>query len=135
GDGRAKASGHETILLVEDEETVRQMTRLVLQHGGYEVLEAADGVEALAQAERHQGPIHLLLTDLVMPRLSGREVAGRLVGQGRVARVLFVSGYSEEATAVPGSAASDFLHKPFSLDGLTRKVREVLDRPGEAGQS
>ena len=123
--------GDETILLVEDDETIRGMMKLVLKSKGYEVLEAEDGAVALAVARAHPGVIHLLMTDLMMPRMSGRELADRLVAEQRVGRVLFTSGYTEDVLARQdvASSASDFLHKPFTLNGLTTKIREVLDRP------
>ena len=123
--------GDETILLVEDEDTVREMMKLVLKSNGYEVLEAEDGAVALEIARAHPGTIHLLMTDLMMPRLSGRELADRLVAEKRVGRVLFMSGYTEDVLARQdvASSSADFLHKPFTLDGLTAKIREVLDRP------
>ena len=130
GDPRPAAKGHETVLLVEDEETVRRMTKLVLEREGYTVLEAADGLAAVSVAENHPGPIHLLMTDLMMPHLSGRGVADRLLVAGRVSRVLFMSGYTEDEVMRQGveSAAADFLHKPFNLAAMTQKVREILDR-------
>ncbi len=126
--------GDETILLVEDEETVREMMKLVLKSNGYEVLDAADGAMALAVARAHPGAIHLLMTDLMMPHLSGRELADRLVAEKRVGRVLFMSGYTEDVLARQDveSSSADFLHKPFTLEGLTTKIREVLDRPNHA---
>lgn len=122
--------GHETILLVEDEDTVRRMMKNILEAQGYTVLEAADGLSAVALGERHRGPIHLLVTDLVMPHLSGREVADRLRAQGRVSRVLFMSGYTEDAIAIQGveSSSADFLQKPFAITAMIQKVREILDR-------
>ncbi|WP_020474467.1 ATP-binding response regulator [Zavarzinella formosa] len=127
---RAAAKGRETILLVEDDETVRKMTRMVLQRSGYKVIEASDGLMAVEIGERQRDPIHLLLTDLIMPRLSGREAAGRLTALNRGMKVLYMSGYTEDMLVHQGveSAASDFLHKPFSISALTGKVREILDR-------
>ncbi|WP_439630913.1 response regulator [Gemmata sp.] len=123
------APGRETILIVEDEEAVRRMTKMFLSKNGYTVLEAANGTEALAVAGGHRGPIHLLLTDLVMPNLSGREVAERLAAVRTGLRVLFMSGYTEDVAAQQGAeSAADFLPKPFSRASLTTKVREVLDR-------
>ncbi len=125
------ATGAETVLLVEDEETVRQLTRTILERVGYRVLEAADGRAAVAAADAHVGPIHLLLTDLMMPHLSGREVAERLLPVRPEMRAVFMSGYTEDAVLRLGveSESLDFLHKPFTLHSLTAKVREVLDRP------
>ncbi len=125
------STGVETVLLVEDEETVRQLTRTILERVGYRVLEAADGRAAVAIADAHVGPIHLLLTDLMMPHLSGREVAERLLPTRPEMRAVFMSGYTEDAVLRLGveSESLDFLHKPFTLHSLTAKVREVLDRP------
>ncbi len=122
--------GNETILLVEDEEMVRQMTKIMLQQTGYTVLEAANGLDALAIAEESSNPIQLLMTDLMMPNISGRELADRLTASGRVERVLFMSGYTEDVIVHQdvASANAEFLHKPFSLNALTAKVRDVLDR-------
>jgi CheY-like chemotaxis protein len=124
------AKGHETILLVEDEDMVRHMTKMILQQNGYTVLEAANGPEAVRVAESHRGAIHLLMTDLVMPHLSGRQVAERLTAMRSGLRVLFLSGYTEDEIVHQGveSATTDLLHKPFTLAALTNKVREVLDR-------
>ena len=126
----SRVRGNETILLVEDEDMVRQMTKIMLQQTGYTVLEAANGLEALAVVEEYPDPIHLLMTDLMMPNFSGREVADRLTASGRVERVLFMSGYTEDVIVHQdvASAHAEFLHKPFSLNALTAKVREVLDR-------
>jgi PAS domain S-box-containing protein len=127
---RANApEGHETVLLVEDEDAVRSLARRVLHSCGYTVLEASGGGEALLVAERHQSRIHLLLTDLVMPRMSGRELADLLREARPEARVLFMSGYTDEAVLRHGvlEANVSFLQKPFSPASLARKVREVLD--------
>lgn len=124
------AKGHETILLVEDEETVRRMTRMILQQSGYKVLEASNGLEGVSVAREHPGPIHLLITDLVMPKLSGREMADQLRALRPRLRVLFMSGYTEDMVVQQGveSSTMDFLPKPFPLAVLTQKVREILDR-------
>ena len=89
-----------------------------------------DKRKMVSVAENHPGPIHLLMTDLMMPHLSGRGVADRLLGTGRVSRVLFMSGYTEDEVMRQGveSAAADFLQKPFNLAAMTLKVREILDR-------
>ncbi|QJW96567.1 response regulator [Frigoriglobus tundricola] len=110
------------------------MTKLVLTRTGYTVLEAADGLEALALVEKYREPIHLLLTDLVMPHMSGREVADRVLALRPDVRVLFMSGYTEDATVMRSveSAAAHFLHKPFTIAVLTQKVRAVLDAPAAA---
>jgi two-component system cell cycle sensor histidine kinase/response regulator CckA len=123
------ANGTETVLLVEDEDAVRGMLRLVLRVRGYTVLEARDGYEAVRIARQHTGPIHLLLTDLVMPRMGGRELADELARTKPGLQVLFMSGHSDEAIGRHGALESGvaFLQKPFSAMDLARKVREVLD--------
>jgi two-component system, cell cycle sensor histidine kinase and response regulator CckA len=127
----AAPRGSETVLLVEDEPALRAVARRVLQRQGYAVLEAADGDAALALVATHQGPLHLLVTDVVMPGLSGRDLADRLTAARPDLRVLFVSGYSGEALAHHGILDPDlaYLEKPFNPDALAIKVREVLDRP------
>src|SRR5207237_9023401 len=90
------ARGEETILLVEDEGAVRELAREILEKSGYAVLEAANGPDALRIAARHEGVIHLLLTDVVMPQMSGRELARRLVRKRREVRVLYTSGYIDD---------------------------------------
>jgi PAS domain S-box-containing protein len=121
--------GTETVLLVEDEERVRALSRQVLQDNGYQVLEARDGLEALALSEAHAGPIHLLLTDVVMPRLSGSALAERLMPLRPEMKLLFVSGFTESALVRNGVLTGEVecLLKPFTIDILARKVREVLD--------
>jgi two-component system, cell cycle sensor histidine kinase and response regulator CckA len=121
--------GHETILLVEDEASVRAYARRVLQLGGYTVLEAGNGLEALQKVTAHAGQIDLLLTDVVMPGFSGRELAERLAKIYPAMKVLFVSGYTNDAVVRHGiqQAEMQFLEKPFDLDALKQKVREVLD--------
>ena len=111
-----------TILVADDEPGIRTHVREVLRRHGYHVLQAADGVEALEVAARHSGPIHLLLTDVSMPRLDGRELDRRLNHQRPETRTLFMSG-SAGAALHPGAA---FLPKPFALPSLVRKVSEVL---------
>jgi PAS domain S-box-containing protein len=123
--------GMETVLLVEEERAVRALMAQMLRRRGYYVLEAGGAEEALALAGRHDGAIHLLATDLVMPGLSGRELARRLSGERQGLRVLFVSGYSDER-AVPresGGAPGAYLQKPFTPVIFARKVRELLDAP------
>jgi len=118
----------ETILLVEDEATLRELVRTCLQQAGYTVLVAEDGYEAMEIASRHPGEIDLLLTDVVMPGLSGLEVARRLREQRPQTKVLYVSGYLDAATLAPESLGpgAAFLEKPFRLQALTRKLLEVL---------
>jgi len=121
--------GTETILLVEDEEAVRTMISKVLQSGGYTVLEAQHGVEALRVCKKHSGPIHLMISDVVMPQMSGRELAGRLALRRPEMRVLYISGYPDNAIVHHGvlETGTAFLQKPFTLNALEYKVREVLD--------
>jgi PAS domain S-box-containing protein len=123
--------GSETILLVEDGEEVRVLSRYILEECGYKVLEAKDGGSALRLVEKYEGPIHLLLTDVVLPELNGRLLAERLVPICPGLRVIFMSGYTEDAVIRNGvlQSRTDFLQKPFVPTGLARKVREVLDRP------
>jgi CheY-like chemotaxis protein len=120
----------ETILLVEDEQLVRNLTREILVRNGYAVLEAADGLEALGAAGSYDGPIHLMVTDVVMPRMSGRELVEQILPLRPEMRVLYVSGYSEEAIAHQGQLTPgiELLPKPFTPGVLTAKIREILDR-------
>ncbi len=119
----------ETVLLVEDEDVVRALVRQVLQMNGYAVLEARDGQEALELAARHEGPIHLLLTDLVMPRLGGAALAERLSRERPGIRILYVSGYADDPDLLPSAPdpRPELLQKPFSLHVLAARVREMLD--------
>src|SRR6266480_823438 len=124
------ARGTETILVVEDEAPVRNVARQVLERHGYTVLEAPSAEAALDIATRYSGTIHLLLTDVVMPGLNGRELASRLADLRPDARVIFMSGYTDDAVTrhgvlEPGSA---YVQKPFTPDAIARKVREVLDQ-------
>jgi PAS domain S-box-containing protein len=125
----APSRGSETILLVEDEERVRALLRAVLQQQGYTLLEAGRGNEALALGEQQSGPIHLLVTDVVMPGMSGHEVAGRLADRHPELKVLYLSGHADDVIGRHGveQAEAAFLQKPFSPEALLRKVREVLD--------
>ena len=123
--------GTETVLLVEDAAAVRAVARQVLQRQGYNVLEASDGEDALHLAARYQGTIDLVLTDVVMPRAGGRELAERLLTVRRDTRVLYMSGYTDDSVVRHGilEGGVAYLQKPFSPEGLARKVREVLDAP------
>jgi CheY-like chemotaxis protein len=122
--------GTETILLAEDEEMVRRLTREVLEMYGYRVLLAAGGGAALLICERHEGPIPLLITDVVMPEMSGRELAARITTMRPEMKVLFMSGYTDASVSGPGEfeEGSNFIQKPFTPAALARKVREVLDK-------
>ncbi len=128
---RRLPQGRETVLLVEDEDGVRMLARLVLQTNGYTVLEARNGREALALAEGDPRRIDLLVTDVVMPQMSGREVADRLQALRPGLRVLFISGYADDAIVHHGVLESglSFLQKPFTPAALARKIREILDAP------
>ncbi|MEZ4592087.1 MAG: PAS domain S-box protein [Chloroflexota bacterium] len=122
-------SGTETILVVEDEAAVRSLVCATLEEFGYTVLEAKDGYEALALMRQRTEAVDLLLTDVVMPNMSGRELAEHLVGQFHNLKVLFMSGYMDDAVVRHGilTAQVAFLPKPFSSNMLANKVREVLD--------
>jgi CheY-like chemotaxis protein len=132
-----KTMGRETVLLVEDEAGVRRLARQALEARGYYVLEAADGEAALAVSRQHTGTIDLLLSDVVMPRMSGRELSQQLAATHPNTRVIFTSGYTDDAIVRHGlqQAESDFLQKPFTVQALLRKVREVLDRSTQAAIS
>src|SRR5438093_974313 len=121
--------GKETVLLVEDEPEVRWLVRDMLRHLGYTVLEARHGIEAQVLSIEHPGPIHLLITDVVMPQMSGREIAEQLTSEHPETKVLYMSGYTDDAVVRHGVLAAHmaFLQKPFTPEALARKVREVLD--------
>jgi two-component system cell cycle sensor histidine kinase/response regulator CckA len=123
--------GTETVLLVEDEEMVREMTREILQESGYRVIEAKHGHEALLVAEQYNGPIHLMLSDVVMPQMSGRELAEQLSPLRREMKVLYMSGYTDDAIVHHGvlDEGMAFIEKPFTPNALARKLREVLNEP------
>src|SRR5581483_5765114 len=126
-------TGTETVLLVEDEAILRQLIRETLEESGYCVLEA-DGVEdALRLGEDHVGRVHLLLTDVVMPGMNGLEVAHRLLQNNPRMKVLYMSGYMDDAIVRHGvlEKGIPFLQKPFTAVDLERKVREVLTPPGD----
>jgi CheY-like chemotaxis protein len=127
---QAPTRGHETVLLVEDEAAVRALGGHVLRSSGYTVLAAGDGKEALRLARIYLRPIHLLATDVVMPRLGGRELAERLLPQRPGARLLYLSGYTHDPHLYKDVAAGavSFLQKPFMPRDLAHKVRELLDR-------
>jgi PAS domain S-box-containing protein len=134
GPGAPSARGSETILLVEDEDAVRELGREILEMHGYTVLEAPHGAQALVVSDRHAGPIHLMVTDVVMPHMSGRELVERVAPERPDMRILYVSGYTDDAVIREGmlQPGSPFLQKPFTPDALARRVREVLDAPRPA---
>src|SRR5439155_17217999 len=131
----ALPQGTETVLLVEDEPEVRWLIRDMLQRLGYTVMEARHGIEALVLSTQHPEPIHLLVTDVVMPQMSGREIAEQLRSEHPETKVLFMSGYTDDAVVRHGvqTAEMAFLQKPFTSESLARKVREVLDGPTGCG--
>jgi two-component system cell cycle sensor histidine kinase/response regulator CckA len=122
-------SGTETILLAEDNAGLRNLATRVLEPAGYTVLGAATGDEALHLLERHEGPVHLLLSDVVMPGMSGRHLAEQLAQTRPEMKVLYMSGYTSDTIVRHGvlEAQMPFLNKPFTAAALLRKVREVLD--------
>jgi CheY-like chemotaxis protein len=127
--GEAIPRGSETVLLVEDFGDVRKLASTILRATGYTVLEAEDGIEALAIAKQHAGSIHLLVTDVVMPKMSGRQVADVLISERPDVKVLYLSGYTNDAIIRHGVeyAGTSFLQKPFTATSLASKVRQVLD--------
>lgn len=126
----SRPAGSETILVVEDEEMVRSLAERILAAAGYTVLAAANGGEALLACERHPGAIHLLLTDVIMPRMSGQELAARLMAVRPALRVLYMSGYTDNAIVQHSvlEESAQFIAKPITASSLAQKVREVLDR-------
>jgi CheY-like chemotaxis protein len=123
------STGLETILVVEDEEALRNVARRVLVAAGYSVLTVAGGMEALRVCAQHAGRIHLVLTDVIMPGMSGKQLADRMAEAYPAAKILFMSGYTDDAIAHHGvlNEGTHFLHKPFTPAELAGKVREVLD--------
>jgi PAS domain S-box-containing protein len=128
-DSHERFEGVETVLLVEDEEAVRDMVSEMLGESGYKVLEAKNGREALTLSKQYDGEIHLMLTDVVMPEMSGRELAEQLTPLRQEMKVLYMSGYTDDAIVHHGvlDEGTAFIGKPFSPHSLARKVREVLD--------
>ncbi|RJP56240.1 MAG: response regulator, partial [Deltaproteobacteria bacterium] len=122
--------GSETILIVEDEETVRKLTVRVLERQGYKLLEASDGNEALLLCEEFKDSIHLILTDVVMPGMSGRKLVDFLKEICPEIKALYMSGYTDNAIVHHGMLEEgiEFIQKPFTMEKLAGKVREVLDK-------
>jgi len=129
--------GSETILLVEDAEPIRMLAQLFLKENGYHVLTAADGAEAQQAAAQHPGPIHMLLTDVVMPGINGRVLAERLAPQHPAMKVLYMSGYTDSFIAGHGvlEEGIHLLHKPFTEEVLMRKIRELLNAGKETKET
>ena len=121
--------GSETVLVVEDEKAVRELTKRVLSSAGYTALVAANGGEALLECERSGGRIALVLTDVVMPLMSGKDLATRLATICPALKVLYMSGYTDNAIVHHGvlEPGTEFIEKPFAAAELLRKVRAVLD--------
>jgi DNA-binding NtrC family response regulator len=124
--------GSETVLLTEDDEMVRTLAREVLQSYGYRVLEAPNGSAAISVCEQHDATIHLLVTDVVMPEMSGRDLVARISQLRPGMKVLYMSGYSDGAVVHHGVLDEDtaFIQKPFAPETLARKIRKVLDGAG-----
>jgi CheY-like chemotaxis protein len=122
--------GDETILVVEDEDEVRKVAVRILSGQGYKVLEASHGDGALLVCEQHEGPIHLMVTDVVMPGMSGRELSERLTSLCPEIKILYMSGHTNSAIFHHGvlEPGVNLLQKPFTPEALARKVREVLER-------
>jgi CheY-like chemotaxis protein len=132
GAHRALPRGTETVLVAEDEDAVRRIVKIALEAMGYRVIEARNGTEALEAARTHAGGIHIVVTDVVMPEMSGRELAERITKDYPGLKILYMSGYTDDAVVRHGIVESGvaFLQKPFSPLALARKVREMLDGAG-----
>ncbi|MEK7867730.1 MAG: PAS domain S-box protein [Planctomycetota bacterium] len=129
GERKKDLAGKETLLLVEDEEMVRTLACEILRRFGYKVLEAKGAKEAVRVSRGHEGPIHLLLTDVIMPKVGGPELATQLAREREKLRILYMSGYTENALHQQGALRPEtiLLQKPFTADALARKVRDALD--------
>jgi CheY-like chemotaxis protein len=127
-DNRLASRDRKTVLVVEDEAPVRALVREILCHDDFVVREASDGVEALEQLADRRSPIHLLLTDMMMPRMGGKELADRATVIRPEVRILYMSGYADEVTGPSGEQKPRwaFLRKPFRKDALLGMVRELL---------
>ena len=133
--GPSVARGTETVLLVEDDEMVRRLVRESLVHAGYKVMDASDPLEARRISEKYRRAIQLMITDVVMPKLSGRELAAEIQERRPAMKVLYISGYTDHAIVNAGILHKEvaFLQKPFTPAALARKVREVLDNGSSRG--
>jgi DNA-binding NtrC family response regulator len=135
----AAPGGMETVLLVEDAEALRLLVRELLENAGYTVVDADTPDKALSMVEATPGPIHLLVTDMVMPRMNGQELARRIAVLKPEARVVFMSGYSDQTMGDQGTLPPDalFLQKPFTVDALLKTIRRALDAapPMEGGSA
>jgi DNA-binding NtrC family response regulator len=122
--------GNETILVVEDEEGVRKVTGRILRMQGYRVLEASNGGDSFSICKQHEGPIHLMITDVVMPEMHGPELAKRLMSLNPEMKVLYMSGYVKNFISHQGilGKGTNYIQKPFTVNELARKVREALDK-------
>ncbi|HMD85380.1 MAG TPA: response regulator, partial [Terriglobia bacterium] len=129
--------GSETVLVVEDEAAVRVLVRRVLESNGYRVLEARHGAEALVICDEHKDPIHLLVTDVIMPEMSGKQLAERVSAQRPEVKILYISGYTDNAIVHHGllEAGTNFLQKPFTPSAVVRMVRTVLDGDPRVGSA
>lgn len=137
GEKPASLSGTETVLLVDDDRMLRHIGERLLRESGYTVLAAADGADALQALERYGRPVDLLITDVVMPGMNGRELALEVARRGLAARTLYMSGYTDETIAKHGvlEPGLAFIYKPFTADGLAVKLREVLDGPADQARA
>jgi CheY-like chemotaxis protein len=128
--GQTLAPGRETVLVVEDVPTILKIVQLSLRKLGYMVLEAASPEGALTVLAQHTGPVHLLLTDVVMPGMNGLDLYRRVAAAHPETKVIYMSGYSDSVLPQRDAAEGDlkFLHKPFSLQELSAKIRETLDK-------
>jgi CheY-like chemotaxis protein len=126
---QASAGGTETIMVVDDEAGIRELVSDILKSAGYRVLLVRDGAEALAAAEREVSPIHLLITDVAMPGVGGRDLSTSLAASRPGIKVLYISGYSHSVIA--GERAAGYLQKPFRSEALRQRVRDLLDAPPE----
>lgn len=129
-----KTGDAQTVLLVDDQAALRKFVGRLLSNHGYSVLEAKGGIEALRLCEQHDGPIHLLLSDVIMPGMGGWELAERVKLMKPDVKVLFISGYADEVIASRGEFehGTNFLQKPFAPDALIARVRELLDGASSA---